>query len=151
MRRKTNPFGEGMTGRRKMENEVRIYKGMIPEMDQLPRVSWSRTDKRSEYEALKKLKDHASGEENEALSSCSLNIWKGEEERDFSPGKFCKCLLVRGTTLFCKGNCKFVYRREWKVECISATQWIMLKRNYFVFSCVSFTVRVFNVLNLCSC
>ena len=113
MRRKTPPFGGGMTETRQMENEVRSCKGVISEADQLPSVSWSHTDKRSEYEALKKLKDHASGEENEALSSCSLNIRKWEEERAFSPGKFCKCLLVRGTTSFCKGNCNFfAYWRE---------------------------------------
>ena len=76
-----------MAETRKMEGEVRSCKGMIPEMDQLPSVSWSHTDERSEYEALKKLKDHASREEKEELSICSLNIWKWEEERAFSPGK----------------------------------------------------------------
>ena len=76
IRRKINPLGGGMTEMRQMEDEVRSCKGMIPETDQLPSISGSPTDKRSEYEALKKLKDDASGEENEALSSCSLNIRK---------------------------------------------------------------------------
>ena len=76
-----------MTETMRMEDEVQNCEGMISETDQLPSVSWSHTDKRSEYEALNKLKDHTSGEENEALSSCSLNIWKWEEEKGFFPWK----------------------------------------------------------------
>ena len=38
-RRKTNPFGGGMTEMRRMGDEVRSCKGMFPEMDQLPSVS----------------------------------------------------------------------------------------------------------------
>ena len=80
--------------------------------------------------------------ENKTLCNCSLNIWKQDGEGAFSPRKFCKCLFVRGTISFCKGNCKFLPVGESKMECINATQWIMLKRNYFVFSGVSFAVRM---------
>ena len=43
-----------------MEDKVQNCEGVISETDQLPSVSYSHTDKRSEYEALEKLKDHAS-------------------------------------------------------------------------------------------
>ena len=58
--KKTNPFGRGMFETMRMEDEVQNCEGMTSEMDQLPSVSWSHTDKRSEYEALEKMKDHAS-------------------------------------------------------------------------------------------
>ena len=39
MRRKTNPFGGGMTETREMEDETQSCKGVISEADQLPSVS----------------------------------------------------------------------------------------------------------------
>ena len=44
-----------------VEEEVQNCEGVISEADQLPSVSWSHADKRLEYEALEKLKDHAFG------------------------------------------------------------------------------------------
>ena len=87
--------------------------------------------------------------ENEILSNCSLNIgrWKGRGA--FSLENFVMFICKRNYFVLQRKNYKFACWREWNVECINATQGIILKRNYFVFSHVSFTVRMFNFLNLC--
>ena len=119
-RRKTNSFGRGMTEKRQMEDEVRSCKGVIPETDQLPSCHDHIMTKDRNVKSLRNRKTMRL--ENKTLCNYSLNRGTRHLERDFSPGKFCTCFLVRGTTSFCKGNYNFVYRRECKVECINATQ-----------------------------
>ena len=119
-RRKTNSFGRGMTEKRQMEDEVLSCKGVIPETDQLPSCHDHIMTKDRNVKSLRNRKTMRL--ENKTLCNYSLNRGTRHLERAFSPGKFCTCLLVRGTTSFCKGNCNFVYRRECKVECINATQ-----------------------------
>ena len=61
-----------------------------------------------EAETLKMLESHTLRGSPRG-KSCSLNIWEvGLKKGLFSAGKFCTCLLVRGTTSFCKGNCNFL-------------------------------------------
>ena len=68
-----------------------------------------------------------------------------ELSRGFFPGKFCKCLLVRGTTLFYKGNCNFACWRECNMEGIKCNQMSNVEEELFRFQLCSLTVRVFKL------
>ena len=82
----------------------------------------------------------------------SLNTWKLEFRKGFFPGKTCKrfaCkrnyfVLQSETAIFPVGE-----STTWNAS--NVIKWAMLKGNYFIFSCVSSSARVFNCLNLCSC
>ena len=82
----------------------------------------------------------------------SLNIVKIGLRRDFFPGKICELFACKRNYFVLQSeNAIFACWKERNVECINVTKWIKMKGNYFIFSYVSLTVRVFNFLNLRSC
>ena len=85
MRRKTNSFGRGMTEKRKMEDEVRSCKGVIPETDQLPSCHDHIMTKDRNVKSLRNRKTMRL--ENKTLCNYSLNRGMRHGERAFSPGK----------------------------------------------------------------
>ena len=77
---------------------------------------------------------------------------KVRSDKEFFPGKTCKPFACKRNYFVLQSEtATFSCWRKRTVECINVIKWTMLKGNYFVFSCVSLTVRVFDFLNLGSC
>ena len=145
------PFGRDETNEGK--DKMRVDKGATmkgPSVTQ-PIMSMRRKDRKEGSETFKGLESHTfGGRPNDLL--CSLNIGKLELRRDFFPGKTCKLFSCKRNYFVLQlETTTFACWRKRNVECINVIKWTMLKGNYFIFSCVSLTVRVFNFLNLCSC
>ena len=98
------------------------------------------------------LKGHPFWEATQTSGFCSLNSVKLELREDFFPGRICKPFACKRNYFVLQSETtNFACWKERNVECINVTKWITMKRNYFIFSYISLTVRLFNFLNLCSC
>ena len=85
-------------------------------------------------------------------STVVVKYLKVDLDMDFFPGKTCKPFACKRNYFVLQSEtATFACWRKRNVECINVIKWTMLKGNYFVFSCVLLTVRVFNFPNLCSC
>ena len=72
------------------------------------------------------------------LKVCKVSFW------DFFPGKTWKPFACKRNYFVLQSEtATFAYWRKRNVECINVIKWAMLKRSYFVFSCVSLTMRAF--------
>ena len=103
------------------------------------------------HEMLEEPKSHTFGGNPSGLLIL-FKYWKVRNYRDFFLGRTCKPFACKRNYFVLQSEtATFACWRKWSVECINVIKWTMLKGNYFVFGCVSLTVRVFNFLNLCSC
>jgi len=98
------------------EAPTRHFQQLLSEGKRLWKWWGKRNDQRGNWIVKGPERSYAEG--SPEGSSCGLNNGKPDWKGAFSPGKNCKCLLVRGTASFCKRNCNSTWleKVKWNVS-----------------------------------